>query len=142
MTVERWSQNLSLSKEGLWISPRVSAVSYPEEGNEDYFQIEEKSFWFQHRNQCLGKVMKRYPPEGLLFDIGGGNGFVSKGLEGKWAFQPCWWNQDCGAAKTAKSAAFRGWFVQPFKTPVSPTIPYQPSDSSTSWNISRTTGLF
>src|SRR5580698_5745030 len=81
MTGESWNQNLSLSEEGFWISPRVSQVSYPEEGNEDYFQIEEKSFWFQHRNQCLGKVMEKFPPGGLLFDVGGGNGFVSKGLE-------------------------------------------------------------
>jgi SAM-dependent methyltransferase len=63
--------------EGIWIAPSQSPISYPEEGNETYFQIEDGSFWFRHRNRCLLEAMKRYPPSGTLFDIGGGNGFVS-----------------------------------------------------------------
>lgn len=40
------------------------------------------SFWFQHRNTCIIELVKRFPPRGKgpIFDVGGGNGFVAKGL--------------------------------------------------------------
>lgn len=40
------------------------------------------SFWFQHRNACIIELVKRFLPRGKgpIFDVGGGNGFVAKGL--------------------------------------------------------------
>ena len=55
-------------------------VDYPDEGNAFCFQVEDHSFWFQHRNACILAVMSRLPPGGVLFDIGGGNGFVARAL--------------------------------------------------------------
>jgi SAM-dependent methyltransferase len=58
------------------------AISYPEEGNEACFEVEDRSFWFRHRNACIAEMVRNFPPEGRgpIFDVGGGNGFVAKGL--------------------------------------------------------------
>lgn len=45
------------------------------------FEIEEGSYWFGHRNKIILEVFNHYPPSGAFFDIGGGNGFVAKGLQ-------------------------------------------------------------
>jgi SAM-dependent methyltransferase len=68
---------------GIW---RVSAaqdrpLSYPEDGNDACFRIEDSSFWFAHRNACLTAALRRVPLDGPLLDIGGGNGVVSQALE-------------------------------------------------------------
>jgi hypothetical protein len=67
--------------EGIWYSSHSTEISYPKDGNEDYFQIEENSFWFRHRNDCIISVIKTYSPNQVFFDIGGGNGIVTKALE-------------------------------------------------------------
>jgi hypothetical protein len=56
-------------------------VSYPKEGNNSSFLIEENSWWFSNRNNYIVSFVKRYTPNSLFWDIGGGNGFVSKGLQ-------------------------------------------------------------
>ena len=65
----------------LWRAKSVSAVSYPEAGNEVCFQVEPESYWFQHRNECILTAVRRFPAAGTLFDIGGGNGFVTLALQ-------------------------------------------------------------
>lgn len=52
-------------------------ISYPDEGNEDCFKIEEESFWFKHRNNCIKNVVERNDFQNEIFDIGGGNGFTT-----------------------------------------------------------------
>jgi len=66
---------------GLYASPRGESVSYPEAAHEGCFELEENSFWFLHRNAVLLAAVRAWPPPGLLVDVGGGNGFVSKALE-------------------------------------------------------------
>src|SRR6266852_774862 len=73
--------NLEQTSEGSWRCKSASPVSYPEWGNEACFQVEDVSFWFRHRNACILEAMKQYPPSGPVFDIGGGNGFVAKGMQ-------------------------------------------------------------
>jgi SAM-dependent methyltransferase len=65
---------------GIWFSGRSVGVSYPAFGNAACLAVEERSFWFRHRNRCIVSLVRRYPPDGCFLDIGGGNGFVSKGL--------------------------------------------------------------
>jgi hypothetical protein len=72
---------LRKKENGIYFSEISSAISYPEEGNELFMQIEEDSFWFRHRNDVIAAVVKQYMPRGPFFDIGGGNGFVSKRLQ-------------------------------------------------------------
>jgi SAM-dependent methyltransferase len=65
---------------GIWFSARQQNVSYPAHGNAACRGLEDGSFWFQHRNQCIVGMIERFRPEGMFLDIGGGNGFVAKGL--------------------------------------------------------------
>jgi SAM-dependent methyltransferase len=73
--------NLELGPEGWWSSRTVSGVSYPEEGNALCFAVEDSSFWFGHRNRCILEVMKLFPPAGVVFDVGGGNGYVARAIQ-------------------------------------------------------------
>ena len=66
---------------GIYYSKIQEEISYPEEGNENFMEIEENSFWFKHRNNIIVHAVKKYSPDQVLFDIGGGNGFVAMGLE-------------------------------------------------------------
>lgn len=75
------SSQLQLDEHGIWRSQRTHQLSYPEEGNELYYQLEDTSFWFQHRNQILCEIVKQFPPAGTFFDIGGGNGCVANALQ-------------------------------------------------------------
>jgi len=67
--------------DGIWTAETSSTISYPSEGNDIHFQLEEGSYWFKHRNQCLCDLFSRFPPAGIVYDIGGGNGFVALGLQ-------------------------------------------------------------
>jgi SAM-dependent methyltransferase len=73
------SSDLRLGKDGIWYANEKTAISYPDEGNWMCYAVEEKSFWFRHRNACIVESIKIFPPmhNGPIFDIGGGNGFVS-----------------------------------------------------------------
>jgi SAM-dependent methyltransferase len=82
MIVSEIATNLTMLEEGIWISRNASQnISYPKDGNSACLTIEEQSFWFKHRNECLIEVFKRFPPEGTIFDLGGGNGYVSLALK-------------------------------------------------------------
>lgn len=73
-------QGLAQHDDGIWYALRSQGVSYPDDGHDACFAVEERSFWFRHRNACITAAVKRLPPSGALFDVGGGNGYVSKGL--------------------------------------------------------------
>jgi len=75
--------DLQRGENGIWRLGRrgkVDGISYPDEGNRDCLGIEESSFWFSHRNGCIAAVVGNFPPQGAIFDIGGGNGLVARGL--------------------------------------------------------------
>lgn len=76
-----FSNNLVKKEDGIWYAKTQNEISYPEEGNSLCLQLEGNSYWFQHRNNCIINSVKHYSPNATFFDIGGGNGFVAKGLE-------------------------------------------------------------
>jgi len=78
--VEEISRNLCFDKGGYWKANSDEEVSYPSEGNEVYAELEETSFWFKHRNETIIAAIENFPPSSAIFDIGGGNGYVSKNL--------------------------------------------------------------
>lgn len=82
LDIQAVSTNLKLGEDRIWYSKDSQDISYPSDGNEVCFTIEDKSFWFKHRNCCILSAVKSYPPKdnGTIFDIGGGNGFVSLAL--------------------------------------------------------------
>jgi SAM-dependent methyltransferase len=65
---------------GIWFARRQAEVSYPALGNAACLAVEERSFWFRHRNRCIVSLVHRFPPDDVFLDIGGGNGFVAKAL--------------------------------------------------------------
>lgn len=74
------NSNLELV-DGIWYSKSQTHVSYPDEGNSLSFQLEENSWWFKNRNKLIVSLVNKYSSGKLFWDIGGGNGFVSKGLQ-------------------------------------------------------------
>jgi SAM-dependent methyltransferase len=56
-------------------------ISYPDIGNEDCYQIEEHSQWFNARNKNIDDVLKNYPFKDDFLDVGGGNGFQLRYLQ-------------------------------------------------------------
>jgi SAM-dependent methyltransferase len=73
--------NIEMGEDGIYHSKDTSTISYPDEWNEYCFQIEQDSFWFKHRNTIIIETVKLLCRGNTFFDIGGGNGYVAKGLE-------------------------------------------------------------
>ncbi len=81
MDISAICSNVERGVDGIWQARDTPAVSYPATGHDICFQVEAGSFWFTHRNACIEALVRRMPPPGTLFDIGGGNGFVAAGLQ-------------------------------------------------------------
>jgi len=80
--IQSISTGLSLAENGVWYASDSESVSYPSDGNAACFAVEDDSFWFKHRNHCIVSIVNAFPPDQneTIFDIGGGNGFVTLGL--------------------------------------------------------------
>lgn len=76
---EEFITNLTRDENGVLRAAGASEVSYPEDGHEICHAVEEKSFWFRHRNRALQAVIAAFPPPADLpfMDVGGGNGYVA-----------------------------------------------------------------
>ncbi len=60
----------------------IKPISYPEENQAICFEVEDSSFWYSHRNRCICEVVKQHLAKGTpFFDVGGGNGVVSRELQ-------------------------------------------------------------
>lgn len=74
-------QHLSL-QENVWYTKVQNKISYPSSGNQECYQVEDNSFWFTNRNNIIINLISKYAPENnFILDVGGGNGFVSLGLQ-------------------------------------------------------------
>jgi SAM-dependent methyltransferase len=81
MNPEDVADNLLRREDNLWVArTREAPVSYPEAGSAICLSFEEDSYWFRHRNRCIASVVRRFHRGGTIWDVGGGNGFVSRGL--------------------------------------------------------------
>lgn len=74
------ARRLTLGDDGIWYAASAQAVSYPADGNDLCAAIENRSFWFRHRNACILAAVRAFPPSGTFFDVGGGNGHVALAL--------------------------------------------------------------
>lgn len=77
----KYSNNLELRENGIWFSKDTQTISYPEDGNDLCLALEDFSFWFRHRNNCIVELVKKFSLHENFFDVGGGNGYVSLGLQ-------------------------------------------------------------
>jgi 2-polyprenyl-3-methyl-5-hydroxy-6-metoxy-1,4-benzoquinol methylase len=80
MRIEDLSVSLTRNADGIYVASGSHDVSYPSDGHAQCFQVEDHSFWFKHRNECIAAMVARHPFTGALLDIGGGNGYVSQKL--------------------------------------------------------------
>jgi SAM-dependent methyltransferase len=65
---------------GMWCSEKSERCHYPQDGAKKLVHIEEESFWFVHRRDCVIKMVEKCPPEHFVMDVGGGNGHIAAGL--------------------------------------------------------------
>ena len=72
---------LTLGGDGIWRARQQSAIDYPDQANAFCYQIEERSFWFNYRNQFIVNTVANFPPAGPIADVGAGNGYVSLALQ-------------------------------------------------------------
>ncbi len=77
------SSALHLATDGVWYSNNHSEISFPDQANQWCNEVEDASYWFEHRNRMILTAVKSFPPNGWLADIGGGNGFVAQALQGE-----------------------------------------------------------
>jgi SAM-dependent methyltransferase len=70
-------------KDAIYIPANSSQhhISFPETGHDTLWQLEQVSFWYQHRNRCITSFAKEYCQDQSFLDLGGGNGYVSKALQ-------------------------------------------------------------
>jgi SAM-dependent methyltransferase len=59
----------------------LKEIEYPEEANQLFFEFEDSSFWFRHRNEVILSLVGLFRPSGTLIDVGGGNGFQALKLQ-------------------------------------------------------------
>ena len=76
---EELTKNFDL-KGGIWCDKGSHDLDYLEARRELVFALEDRSFWFRHRNRVILSVVKRFRPQGLILDVGGGNGFVTSAM--------------------------------------------------------------
>ncbi|HYC62741.1 MAG TPA: class I SAM-dependent methyltransferase [Thermoanaerobaculia bacterium] len=82
MEIHDVAPGLTLTSNGFWLAPDTPDISYPDDGNEFCLAVEERSFWFTHRNRAIVAAVRKYPPAGgPIFDVGAGNGYVTAALQ-------------------------------------------------------------
>jgi SAM-dependent methyltransferase len=68
--------NLILKEDGIYYIKSNSLISYPELGYDLCFNVEEESFWFEHRKNVILSAVRRFLSKGQTFlDVGGSNGY-------------------------------------------------------------------
>lgn len=73
---------LTRAPEGTWTpGTEPGAVEYPESGADLMLSVEDRSFWFHHRNSVISTLLDAHTPGTTILDIGGGNGFQALHLQ-------------------------------------------------------------
>ena len=75
-----WAPELRMTDNGVWLSPSRREVSFSRGGHAGCYALEDDSFWFEHRNAVLLAALSRFAPTGVILDVGGGNGYVTRAL--------------------------------------------------------------
>lgn len=67
--------------DGVWSGGQAHTLSYPEQDRAELARIEERSYWFLHRNRIIWRLLERQGGTRTLWEIGSGNGFVAWSLQ-------------------------------------------------------------
>lgn len=68
-------------KDNRWVAAASTKVSYPESGNDACWAVEDSSYWYRHRANCLLSLLSRFCFDGVFLDVGGGNGQMAATLQ-------------------------------------------------------------
>jgi SAM-dependent methyltransferase len=79
MEIQKLLVNIEL-RDKIWFAKTDEFISFPDDGLSGLVTFEDNSFWFKQRNNILIHLAKTWCPDSVFFDIGGGNGYVSRGL--------------------------------------------------------------
>jgi SAM-dependent methyltransferase len=79
--MKQFADNIFLSDDGIWSAANHDDFKFIENDETDWLLIEQTSFWYVHRNRCYHEFLKLFPPKGILFEIGAGNGSVTLALQ-------------------------------------------------------------
>lgn len=71
------TSKLERDNQDIWRVETAANISYPVEHHNTCFAVEENSFWFRHRAKCIVQAIRNFPPDDVMFDVGGGNGFMT-----------------------------------------------------------------
>jgi len=103
--------------DGIWFNKEYEEqpeLSYQKDGHDLYLQIEENSFWFNYRNQCINKAIQNFHSGNIFYDVGGGNGYVSRFLEKK-GHNTVLVEPSIHGCKNAKSRGLKNIYCMPFE---------------------------
>ncbi len=82
MDIEDVSASLKRGEEGIFLATAdAETISYAASGHTECFGVEDHSFWFRHRNECISAMVRRHGCAGSFLDVGGGNGYVAQRLQ-------------------------------------------------------------
>ena len=54
---------LQLGEDEIFNATGGETIFYPEEGTEACVEVEDQSFWFRHRNDCIRELVRNFPPK-------------------------------------------------------------------------------
>ena len=74
------TSGLKCKEPGYYYSKKSLKISFSDSIHIDFIDIEDQSFWYTHRINCLLETFRNFHPKQPLFDIGGGNGTVCLAL--------------------------------------------------------------
>jgi SAM-dependent methyltransferase len=70
------ASNLAPGPDGIWFAAGDVDQAFASDDRTDWVEVENRSFWYRHRNEVVLDTLARFPPQGWLFEIGAGNGAV------------------------------------------------------------------
>jgi len=100
------TSNLEYRADGIWLAPRRSEMSHPEQCQDWYRSVEEDSYWYRHRAECIVECLRQFPPTGPVLDVGGGNGHVSLAIQ-QAGFDPVLVEPSMQAAMNARARGIK-----------------------------------
>ena len=112
-----------LLDKGIWYKkchPKIEGV-FEAETHDEFFFLEDKSWWYKLRNKIIESGIKRNPPlDNTIVDVGAGNGFVAAYLE-KCGFQTILFEMGLQGINNAKKRGLNNLVNAPLdKTTVKP----------------------
>jgi SAM-dependent methyltransferase len=73
-------EGLTEVEPGFFVGPEAEGLHYDSARSLHWREAEDDSGWHRHRAAVVADAVAALPPDGTVFDLGGGNGFVSRAL--------------------------------------------------------------